>query len=293
MPRMAHLSRHLDGSSARPTGATGEDRLSIAGAWLSEARRVLDRIEATQMPAIAEAATLCARAIGDGGLVHLFGTGHSRIPLEEMFPRYGSYPGFHPIAELSMTFHTQVVGANGQRQAMFIERTEGLAEVILANFQFGPTDVMLIFSASGLTAVPIEMAIGARARGLPVVAVTSVAQSMAGTPDHPSGTRLLDHADIVIDLCTPAGDALVRLPGLDTPIGPGSTVANATIVNELKVQTAAILLEQGALPPVLTSGAVVGAERSAELFEAAYREHARRVARSLAGAAPAGGEGAT
>ena len=103
------------------------------------------------------------------------------------------------------------------------------------------------------------MAIGARARGLPVVAVTSVAQSMAGTPDHPTGTRLLDHADIVIDLCTPAGDALVRLDGLDTPIGPGSTVANAAIVNELKVQTAAILFERGALPPVLTSGAVVGA----------------------------------
>ena len=185
------------------------------------------------------------RAIADDGLVHLFGTGHSRIPLEEMFPRYGSYPGFHPIAELSMTFHTQVVGANGQRQAMFIERTEGLAEVILANFHFGPTDVMLVFSASGLTAVPIEMAMGARARGLAAVAVTSVAQSMAGRPDHPSGTRLLDHADIVIDLCTPAGDALVRLDGLDTPIGPGSTVANAAIVNEIKVQTAAILLERG------------------------------------------------
>ena len=288
---MAHLSRHLDRRPRRTRGQRLEARLSIAGAWLSEARQVLDRIESTQMPAIAEAATLCARAIGDGGLVHLFGTGHSRIPLEEMFPRYGSYPGFHPIAELSMTFHTQVVGANGQRQAMFIERTEGLAEVILANFQFGPTDVMLIFSASGLTAVPIEMAIGARARGLPVVAVTSVAQSMAGTPDHPTGTRLLDHADIVIDLCTPAGDALVRLDGLDTPIGPGSTVANAAIVNELKVQTAAILLERGALPPVLASGAVVGAERSAELFEAAYREHARRVARSLAGAAVDPGEG--
>ena len=262
-----------------------EDRLTVAGAWLTEARGVLERIEATQMPAIAETATLCARAISDGGLVHLFGTGHSRIPLEEMFPRYGSYPGFHPIAELSMTFHTQVVGANGQRQAMFIERTEGLAEVILANFEFGPSDVMLVFSASGLTAVPIEMAMGARARGLPVVAVTSVAQSMAGVPEHPTGTRLLDHADIVIDLCTPAGDALVRLDGLDTPIGPGSTVANAAIVNEIKVQTAAILLEQGALPPVLTSAAVVGPERSAELFEAAYREHARRVGRVLAGAA--------
>ena len=257
---------------------------AAAGRWLAEARGVLDRIEATQMPAIATAADLCATAIGSGGLVHLFGTGHSRIPLEEMFPRYGSYPGFHPIAELSMTFHTQVAGANGQRQAMFIERMEGLAEVILANFQFGPSDVMIVFSASGLTAVPIEMAMGSKARGLPVVAVTSVAQSMARPPDHPTGTRLLDHADIVIDLCTPAGDALVRLDGLDTPIGPGSTVANAAIVNEIKVQTAARLQAEGALPPVLTSAAVVGPERSAALFEAAYREHARRVARVLAGA---------
>jgi uncharacterized phosphosugar-binding protein len=277
---MADLSRHLP----VPTSGRPEERVTIAGAWLAEARAILDRIEATQMPGIAAAADLSARAIADGGLVHLFGTGHSRIPLEEMFPRYGSYPGFHPIAELSMTFHTQVTGANGQRQAMFIERTEGLAEVILSNFQFGPTDVMLVFSASGLTAVPIEMAIGAKARGLPVVAVTSVAQSMARPPDHPTGTRLLDHADIVIDLCTPAGDALVTLDGLDTPVGPGSTVANAAIVNEIKVQTAERLIAAGAMPPVITSGTIVGADRSAELFEGAYREHARRVSRVLAGA---------
>jgi uncharacterized phosphosugar-binding protein len=258
--------------------------VDVAGRWLHDARGILDQIERTQMPAIARASKLCADAIAADGLVHLFGTGHSRIPLEEMFPRYGSYPGFHPIAELSMTFHTQVAGANGQRQAMFIERTEGLAEVILANFHFGASDVMMVFSASGLTAVPIEMAAGARARGLPVIAVTSVAQSMARPPEHPSGTRLLDHADIVIDLCTPSGDALEMLDGLDTPIGPGSTVSNAAIVNEIKVQTAALLLERGSLPPVLTSATLVGPERSAELFEAAYREHARRVARVLAGA---------
>ncbi len=87
------------------------------------------------------------------------------MPVEEMFPRYGSYPGFNPIAELSMTFHTQVVGANGQRQAMFIERMPGLAEVILDNFAFGPKDVLIVFSAGGTTAVPVEMARGGRARG--------------------------------------------------------------------------------------------------------------------------------
>ena len=85
---------------------------------------------------ISLAASWCADSISNDGVVNLFGTGHSRIAIEEMFPRYGSFPGFNPIGELSMTFHTQVVGANGQRQAMFIERVEGLAEQILNNFKF-------------------------------------------------------------------------------------------------------------------------------------------------------------
>src|SRR6476660_1182248 len=152
-------------------------------AWMTAARSLLDRLAETQSDALETASQWCAEAIAADGLVHLFGTGHSRIPVEEMFPRYGSFPGFNPIVELSMTFHTQVVGANGQRQAMYIERQPGLAEVILSNFRFGPKDVMVVFSASGLTAVPVEMARGARRRGLRVIAVTSVAQSMSAQPD--------------------------------------------------------------------------------------------------------------
>jgi uncharacterized phosphosugar-binding protein len=254
-----------------------------AGRWLAEARRILDQLENSQAEPIARTAQLCADTIAAGRMVHLFGTGHSRIPLEEMFPRYGSYPGFHPIAELSMTFHTQVTGANGQRQAMFIERVEGLAEQILANFHFDPRDVLIVFSASGTTAVPIEMAAGARERGMTVVAVTSVVQSKASAAGHSSGTRLLDHADVVIDLCTPVGDALVTLDGVETPIGPGSTLANTAIVNEIKVQTAALLAARGALPPVITSGTVVGTERAEQLFDAAYAEHGRLLGRLLAG----------
>ena len=150
--------------------------------WVAEASALLERMVETQAEPIERASQWCADAIGSGGLVHLFGTGHSRIPVEEMFPRYGSYPGFNPMVELSMTFHTQVVGANGQRQAMFIERVPGLAEVILSNFTFGPSDVVMVFSASGLTAVPVEMARGARARGMRVIAITSVAQSMSAEP---------------------------------------------------------------------------------------------------------------
>jgi uncharacterized phosphosugar-binding protein len=249
--------------------------------WMTAAVALLEELAETQAEAIETASQWSAEAIGSDGLVHLFGTGHSRIPVEEMFPRYGSYPGFNPIVELSMTFHTQVVGANGQRQAMFIERMPGLAEVILSNFSFGPKDVMMVFSAGGTTAVPVEIARGARRRGLRVIAVTSVRQSRSSDVDPAVGSRLLDEADLVIDLCSPAADAMIDIPGLDTPVGPGSTITAVAIVNSIKVRTAQLLTEQGVMPPVLTRGSVVGADRSRDLFDAAYREHARRLARAI------------
>jgi uncharacterized phosphosugar-binding protein len=251
-----------------------------AGEWIDRARQLLDHLQTTQMGSIGQAAQWCADAIASGGLVHLFGSGHSRIPLEEMFPRYGSFSGFHPMAELSMTFHTEVVGTNGQRQAMFIEKVEGLAEVILSNYTFGAGDLMMVFSSSGRTAVPIEMALGARDRGLRVVAVTSVAESMAVGSSHAAG-RLLDNADVVIDIGTPPGDALVTLEGMDTPVGPGSTVANTAVVNEIKVQVAALLVARGLTPSVLTSASLVGTTRSTRLFDEAYADYADRLARVL------------
>jgi uncharacterized phosphosugar-binding protein len=258
-----------------------EDALTSAGRWIAAARQLLDHIESTQMESIEAASQLSARAIGSGGLVHLFGSGHSRIPVEEMFPRYGSFPGFHPMVELSMTFHTEVVGTNGQRQAMFIERVEGLAEVILSSFHFGDDDVMMIFSASGRAAVPVEMAIGAKGRGLEVIAVTSIAESSAAPATHRSGKRLFEIADVVVDIGTPVGDALVTLDGLAEPVGPGSTLANAAIVNEIKVRTAELLVGSGTMPSVLTAATMVGEAESRRLFEDAYAEHSRRLATIL------------
>ena len=229
----------VDAELAPGCGAGGGGRMTptATARYIDLARELLDRV-ADQDAELDRAAELCADAIGGDGMVHLFGTGHSRIAVEEMFPRYGSYPGFHPIVELSMTFHTQVVGANGQRQAMFIERMEGLGEVILRNFDLRPPDAMMVFSAGGLGAVPIEVARGARERGLAVIAITSVAATEAGESTHSSGSRLRDHADVLLDLCTPPADALVTIDGLDTPVGPGSTIAAVALANEVKVRTA-------------------------------------------------------
>lgn len=249
--------------------------------WIRAAVEIVERLAESQAPAIEAAAQITARSIGDDGVVYTFGTGHSRMPVEEFFPRYGSYPGFQPLVELSMTFHTQVVGANGQRQAMFIERVEGLAAQILANFRLRPVDSMLIFSVSGLNAVSIEMAIGAKKAGLPVIVATSLQETTAGDPGHSSGTRLAEHADIVIDLGSPVGDAICPVPGLDVPVGPVSTFTAVAVVNEIKVRVAELLTERRAMPSVITSSRLVGEERSNQLFEGAYLEFARRSAATL------------
>jgi uncharacterized phosphosugar-binding protein len=248
--------------------------------YLERVRDTLDRIERTQTGVIAEASDLCADTISHDGLVHLFGSGHSRMAVEEMYPRYGSFPGFHPIVEQSLSNHHQVVGSNGQRQAMFIENAEGLGRIILDNFELDPArDVMMVISAGGTNAVPVEVALQAKERGLRVVALTSVEHSRASAPKHSSGKRLFEVADLVIDTCTPPGDAAVCIEGLGTPVGPLSAVASLTIINMIKAAVAERLVARGRVPSVITSSALVGEQRSAELFEASYREYRARTRR--------------
>jgi uncharacterized phosphosugar-binding protein len=140
---------------------------------------------------------------------------------------------------------------------------------------------MVVFSVSGLNAVPVEMAIGAKKARVPVIAVTSLAETHAAQPRHPSGTRLTDHADVVIDLCSPIGDAICSVPGLDVPVGPVSTFTAIAVVNAIKVRVAELLSAQGKMPSVITSARLVGEERSTQLFDGAYLEFARRSAATL------------
>jgi uncharacterized phosphosugar-binding protein len=212
-------------------------------------------------------------------MVHLFGSGHSRILVEEMWPRYGSFPGFNPIVELSLSFHNLVVGPNGQRQAMFLENVSGLAERILRNFDLSPKDSALVVSSSGCNLVPIEMASGFKQRGVKVVAIISKRHSEASRSQHAGGKKLQDFADLVLDTGAPVGDAMVKIDGLETPVAPGSTVGGCLLVNSIKAEVATRLTRAGHPPTVLSAGAVVGQEKAAALFEAAYDEHARRLAK--------------
>jgi uncharacterized phosphosugar-binding protein len=201
---------------------TPMNKPSPAEHYLRLSRKLVDTVE-SQIPAIGQAADWFAHSILAGRMVHVFGSGHSRIMVEEMWPRYGSFPGFNPIVELSLSFHNLVIGANGQRQAMFLENVSGLAERILRNFALRPTDSALVISSSGCNLVPIEMAQGFRERGVKVVVIISRAHSEVSQSKRADGKKLQDFADLVLDTGAPVGDAMVKIPGLETPVAPGST----------------------------------------------------------------------
>ena len=246
--------------------------------YIQKCRAILDTIEAQQTQ-IEQAARWFADTILAGRMVHVFGSGHSRIMVEEMWPRYGSFAGFNPIVELSLTFHNLVVGANGQRQAMFLENVPGLADRILRNFDLSEQDCALVISSSGCNVVPIEMAELFQKQGIRVVALITKDHSEASTSKRPDGKKLGDFADLILDTGAPIGDAMILVPGLDTPVAPGSTVGGAVLVNSIKAEVARLLTEAGQPPKVLSAGVLVGSERAVELFEGAYDEHAHRLAK--------------
>ena len=246
--------------------------------YIAKCRGLADTVDA-QIDAIQQAAEWFAGSILAGRMVHLFGSGHSRIMVEEMWPRYGSFAGFNPIVELSLTFHNQVVGANGQRQAMFLENTHGLANRILRNYDLSETDSALVISSSGCNVVPIEVAQAFQQRSIRVVAIISREHSEASGSRHESGKKLQEFADLVLDTGAPVGDAMTPIDGMDTPVSPGSTVGGCMLINAIKAEVADRLAKAEHPPKVLTAGAIVGSERATELFEAAYDEHARRLAK--------------
>lgn len=228
---------------------------------------------------IVKAAKWFSETILAGRMVHMFASGHSRMLIEEMWPRYGSFPGFNPIVELSLTFHNPVVGANGQRQAMFLENVPGFAARILRNFDVSPLDCAIVISSSGCNIVPIEMAELFQQKKVKVVVIHTKAHSEKSKTKRSDGKKLSNFADMVLDTGAPAGDAMVKIQGLETPVSPGSSVGGIMIINSIKAELARLLTEAGQPPKVLTAGVVVGEERAAELFEGAYDEHARRLAR--------------
>lgn len=250
---------------------------NAASRYLSVVQDIVQKIATTQIDAIERAAEICSDTIVKDGLVFCWGGGHSRMSVEEMFPRIGSYPGFYPMVELALTFYTNVVGNDGLEQSFFIERAEGYADSVMRSYEFGPHDSMICFSSTGINGVVIDMALAAKELGMPVIAVTSVAHADSTASRHKSGKKLKEIADVVIDNCTPPGDAVVDVEGLKYRVSPTSTVGAVTVVNALKARTAELMVAKGVEPVVLTSPHFVERQEEAkEQLQRVYAETKRR-----------------
>jgi len=252
--------------------------LAAAERYFHEAMSRLPGVLSEQRAALDRASALCTQAIASEGLVHLFGCGHSRMMCEEMTPRQGCYVGWHTIVELGLTFHNLIVGANGLRQSLHLEKTLGYAEQILRNFAFGPKDVLIVISTSGIREVIVEMAEGAKQRGLSVIALLSKAHCVQAKPAHPSEKKLIDVADVVLDNGAPVGDSLLAIEGCKNKTGPFSTLGGALVMNMLRCEVAQRLMDRGIEPVFLPSHQFVGSRPVEEQLEYFYAQYAKRVA---------------
>jgi uncharacterized phosphosugar-binding protein len=223
---------------------------------------ILNRLVDEQGGAIQQAATLVAECLERGGVVHTFGTGHAHLIATEPFYRAGGLAPVNAILDDRITFSL------GALESTRAERTAGLAEIILQSTIVDGKDVAIVISNSGRNAVPVEMALALKERGVAVIAITNLAQSKASAPRNPAGRRLFEVADIVIDNCVPPGDGVLSIPGVRFPVGPTSTVAGAAAINAIFVQCAIMLAGKGAKVPVLPSANVEGytAEEASEIL---------------------------
>jgi len=252
--------------------------MSAAADYYGIALERLERLRSTQSENIDRAAEICADSIAKKGLVFVFGSGHSRFMCDEMTPRQGGIVGFFPLVEQAFSNHTAIVGANGLRGPLFLEKYEGLAEEILKSFKFGPHDAFIIVSTSGIRPLVVEMAMGAKVRNMKVIAMVS-REHCEGTPaNHSSGKKLIDVADVVLDNQCPPGDCAQTIEGLDWKTGPISTITGAMAMNMVRSATAEKLIARGIKPIVLPSHHFPGSPKPEEALEIFYEEYRKSLA---------------
>ncbi|RPF48989.1 putative phosphosugar-binding protein [Hydrogenoanaerobacterium saccharovorans] len=230
--------------------------------------RMLQDVEKNELQGIGQAAACAYRSIQNGGLLHVFSTGHSHMIVEEMFYRAGGLIPINPILDNSLMLH------EGAISSTFNERMPGKAEEVLSKAGLAHGDTIIISSNTGINIVPIEAALYAKKKGLTVVAVTSLETSKTLKPRHPDGKKLYEVCDIVIDNHAPFGDGLVKVPKNGQPTGGASTFSSLFIAQRIVLKIENYYLENGMLPPIYMSANIPGGD---EFNAAAVAEYQGRI----------------
>jgi uncharacterized phosphosugar-binding protein len=240
--------------------------------FIDEANAIIARLRTTQGPAITRAAAVLGARLRQDGVVHVFGTGHSRAFVMELCRRAG---GLAPFNAVTLDDLLQAGRARDELRNPSFERDPANAQALLSLHDIRPADAFIIASNSGRNGLIVEAALQASQRGLPLVAVTSLDHASRVSSRHPSGKRLHEVADVVIDNCAPYGDALLPVSNGDVRCCAVSSITGAFIAQALTAELVAAYLARGEIPPLLLSANVDGADARNDALYARFGREVR------------------
>jgi uncharacterized phosphosugar-binding protein len=239
--------------------------METAARYFAHVQETLQEILDQELPNIQKAADFVTDSCKAGGRFYVFGTGHSHMIAEELYLRAGGLALVHGILPPELMLHEM------PNKSTYLERVEGYAQSLAALYRIEAKDTVMVISNSGRNAVPVEMCLAAKAVGARVIAMTNLRHSTGCTSRHSSGKKMYEIADVTLDNHGQPGDAAFPIEGLDTCIGPTSSIAGITIAQALICQVVDNLVKAGITPPVFKSSNVDGGDaHNNRMFEKYY-----------------------
>ena len=233
--------------------------------YFAHAQNKLQQVLEHELPNIKIAADYVTESCKNGGKFYVFGSGHSHMIAEELYLRAGGLALVHGILPPELMLHEMA------NKSTYLERVEGYSQALVELYRVEARDTVMVISNSGRNAVPVEMCLAAKAKGAKVIAMTSMQHSVNCTSRHSSGKKMYEIADVTIDNWGEPGDAAFPIEGLDSTIGPTSSITGITIAQALVCQVVDNLVKEGIEPPVFKSSNVDGGdEHNNRMFDKYY-----------------------
>lgn len=240
--------------------------LTAGTVYFNEIEKMMERVKKTQTEAIEKSAIQIAESFKNGGVLHIFGSGHGQGTITDVFYRAGGFPQVNAMLDVNLS----MFGGGSPKRGITLERIEGYASIIMLSYDLRPSEIIIVLSNSGINAVPIEIAMQAKEKGLKVIALTSLEQSRNAASRHSSGKKLYELADLVVDSCVVSGDACVEISPDLPMVGAQSTIACCLILHMIMAEVAAILYSEGITPPIITSANVPGGDEKLDAVQKLY-----------------------